>query len=187
MRQYRCTKIVSDKYGAQWTVEAFAKAEARYEQSELDRSAIYMNTLPIFTSAVRGLIDKSKDGFAICHIGGRLYSRQAPGRHSAITAASNKSRESHVDKSSRHLDRYSAPYLSGSSANARQIWRHVLQPENRKQAAFSYAFFIRKRGSSLCLFIGYRKLWVRDFIVRHVCRAASMSEGVRNIVLLSLV
>jgi hypothetical protein len=32
------------------------------------------------------------------------------------TAASNKSRESHVDKSSRNLDRYSAPYLSGSSA-----------------------------------------------------------------------
>jgi hypothetical protein len=44
MRQYRCTKIVGDKYGAQWTVEAFAKAGARYEQSELDRSAIYMNT-----------------------------------------------------------------------------------------------------------------------------------------------
>jgi hypothetical protein len=54
MRQYRCTKIVGDKYGAQWTIEAFAKAGARYEQSDLDRSAIYMNTLPIFTSAVRG-------------------------------------------------------------------------------------------------------------------------------------
>jgi hypothetical protein len=48
MRQHRCTKIVGDKYGAQWTVEAFAKAGARYEQSELDRSAIYVNCLPIF-------------------------------------------------------------------------------------------------------------------------------------------
>jgi hypothetical protein len=43
MRQYRCGKIVGDKYGAQWTVEAFARAGTRYEPSELDRSAIYMN------------------------------------------------------------------------------------------------------------------------------------------------
>ena len=28
MRQYRCTKIFGDKYGAQWTVEAFATAGA---------------------------------------------------------------------------------------------------------------------------------------------------------------
>jgi hypothetical protein len=60
MRQYRCTKIVGDKYGAQWTVEAFARAGARYEPSELDRSAIYMNTLPIFTSGRARLLDNQK-------------------------------------------------------------------------------------------------------------------------------
>jgi hypothetical protein len=60
MRQYRCSKIVGDKYGAQWTVEAFARAGARYEPSELDRSAIYMNCLPIFTSGRARLLDNQK-------------------------------------------------------------------------------------------------------------------------------
>ena len=60
MRQYRCTKIVGDKYGAQWTVEAFARAGARYEPSELDRSAICMNCLPIFTSGRARLLDNQK-------------------------------------------------------------------------------------------------------------------------------
>jgi hypothetical protein len=50
MRQYDCTKITGDKYGAQWVVEAFAQRGGRYVQSELDRSAVYMNALPIFTS-----------------------------------------------------------------------------------------------------------------------------------------
>jgi hypothetical protein len=49
-----CGNIGAKKYLAiiatNWTIEAFAKTGARYEQSELDRSAIYMNTLPIFTS-----------------------------------------------------------------------------------------------------------------------------------------
>jgi hypothetical protein len=45
MRQYRCTKIVGDKYGAQWTVEAFVGWGAIRAVCE-----IYMNTLPIFTS-----------------------------------------------------------------------------------------------------------------------------------------
>jgi len=60
MRQYNCHKVTGDKYGAQWTVEAFTRAGARYVQSEFDRSAIYMNALPIFTSGRARLLDNPK-------------------------------------------------------------------------------------------------------------------------------
>jgi hypothetical protein len=60
LRQYKCVKVVGDKYGAQWVVEAFAKAAIRYEPSELDRSGIYMNCLPIFTSGRGRLLDNQK-------------------------------------------------------------------------------------------------------------------------------
>jgi hypothetical protein len=57
MRHYRCIKITGDKYAANWTVEAFAKAGIRYEQSDRDRSSVYMDTLPIFTSGHARLLD----------------------------------------------------------------------------------------------------------------------------------
>jgi hypothetical protein len=60
MRQYDCTKITGDKYAAGWVTEAFATRGARYVQSELDRSQIYMNALPIFTSGRARLLDNQK-------------------------------------------------------------------------------------------------------------------------------
>jgi hypothetical protein len=60
MRQYDCTKITGDKYAAGWVTEAFAKRGGQYVQSELDRSAIYMNALPIFTSGRARLLDNPK-------------------------------------------------------------------------------------------------------------------------------
>lgn len=49
-----------DRYGAQWTVESFAKAGARYIQSDRDRSNVYMDTLPIFTSGKVRLLDNPR-------------------------------------------------------------------------------------------------------------------------------
>ena len=60
MRAYRCTEITGDNYGAAWTVEAFAKAGGRYTKSELDRSAVYMNCMPLFTSGRARLLDNPK-------------------------------------------------------------------------------------------------------------------------------
>jgi hypothetical protein len=60
MREYRCGKIVGDKYGAQWTIEAFAKQNVRYEQSKRDRSAVYMDLLPLVTSGRARVIDDPK-------------------------------------------------------------------------------------------------------------------------------
>lgn len=60
MRQYHVSKVTGDKYAAQWSVEAFAKAGVRYEQSERDRSAVYMDAMPIFASGRARLLDHQK-------------------------------------------------------------------------------------------------------------------------------
>ena len=60
MKQYRCHRIVGDKYAGEWVTEAFRKAGAHYIQSDRDRSAVYMDTLPIFTSGRARILDNPK-------------------------------------------------------------------------------------------------------------------------------
>lgn len=60
MKDYRCRAVTGDHYGANWTVETFAKAGSKYIQSDRDRSAVYMDTLPIFTSGRAPLLDNPK-------------------------------------------------------------------------------------------------------------------------------
>jgi hypothetical protein len=60
MKEYRCHKITGDNYGAQWTAEAFTKAGAQYERSDRDRSAVYMDCMPLFTSGRARLLDNPK-------------------------------------------------------------------------------------------------------------------------------
>ena len=60
MRDYQCHQITGDHYGAAWVEESFAKAGARYIQSDRDRSAVYMDCLPIFTSGRARLLDNPK-------------------------------------------------------------------------------------------------------------------------------
>jgi hypothetical protein len=47
-RDYGCTKIVGDNYAGEWTASAFADAGARYEVSPLPKSALYLESLPLF-------------------------------------------------------------------------------------------------------------------------------------------
>lgn len=60
MREYHVAKVTGDKYGAQWVTEAFAKAGVKYEQSERDRSVVYMDAMPIFASGRARLLDNPK-------------------------------------------------------------------------------------------------------------------------------
>jgi hypothetical protein len=57
LKSYHCTRIVGDSYGARWVSDAFVKAGVTYRKSELDRSAIYLNALPLFTSGRVRLLD----------------------------------------------------------------------------------------------------------------------------------
>jgi hypothetical protein len=60
LETYKRSKVTGDKYAAQWVVEAFAKTGVKYIQSERDRSAIYLDALPLFTSGRARLIDNPR-------------------------------------------------------------------------------------------------------------------------------
>jgi hypothetical protein len=50
LASYRLTVCTGDRYGAQWVVEAFKKEGLTYWHSQRDRSALYQDALPLFTS-----------------------------------------------------------------------------------------------------------------------------------------
>jgi hypothetical protein len=57
---YGLSKTVGDKYAAAWVVDAFAKHGVTYEHSERDRSAIYLDALPLFTGGRAKLLDDKR-------------------------------------------------------------------------------------------------------------------------------
>lgn len=60
MKQYKVAKLVGDGYGAEWVPAMFSQSHVRYEKSEYDRSGVYMNALPLFTSGNMRLLDNPK-------------------------------------------------------------------------------------------------------------------------------
>jgi hypothetical protein len=60
LRSYGVADIVGDKYAAQWVVEGFAKEGIAYRQSERDRSAIYLDALPLFTAGRARLLENTR-------------------------------------------------------------------------------------------------------------------------------
>jgi hypothetical protein len=60
LRGYGLQRTTGDRYSAQWVVEAFAKCGITYEHSERDRSALYLDCLPLFTSGRARLLDSKR-------------------------------------------------------------------------------------------------------------------------------
>jgi hypothetical protein len=60
LKSYRLHSTVGDKYAAQWPVDAFAKVGIAYAHSEQDRSALYLNCLPLFSSGRVRLLDSRR-------------------------------------------------------------------------------------------------------------------------------
>jgi hypothetical protein len=60
LKGYGLTSATGDRYAAEWVTDAFAKAGIRYENSTRDRSAIYADCLPLFTSGRARLLDNQK-------------------------------------------------------------------------------------------------------------------------------
>jgi hypothetical protein len=60
LKGYSCAQVTGDKYAAGWVIEAFAKAGVVYRHSDVDRSAIYLDALPLFTSGRARLIDNAR-------------------------------------------------------------------------------------------------------------------------------
>jgi hypothetical protein len=60
LRSYGLHHTTGDRYSANWVVEAFARCGVTYEHSERDRSAIYLDALPLFTSGRARLLDSRR-------------------------------------------------------------------------------------------------------------------------------
>jgi hypothetical protein len=60
LRQYRVREVTGDRYGAAWVSSAFERAGIDYRHSERDRSEIYKECLPLFTSGKISLTDNRK-------------------------------------------------------------------------------------------------------------------------------
>ncbi len=60
LKSYGLRETVGDKYAAQWVVDAFAKCGIKYRHSDRDRSSIYLDALPLFTSGRVRILDNRR-------------------------------------------------------------------------------------------------------------------------------
>jgi hypothetical protein len=60
LKSYKISSTVADRYAAQWPVSSFDRNGIKLEHSERDRSAIYLDVLPIFASGRARLLDNSR-------------------------------------------------------------------------------------------------------------------------------
>jgi len=60
LKTYGLHATKSDRYGAQWTVDAFAQCGIKLEHSERNRSEIYLDALPLFTAGRVRLLDHKR-------------------------------------------------------------------------------------------------------------------------------
>ena len=54
---YGLNRVTGDRYAAEWVASAFAKVGVRYEASDKDKSAIYVETMPLFSQQMVELLD----------------------------------------------------------------------------------------------------------------------------------
>jgi hypothetical protein len=60
LKAYRCLEVVGDAYAAKWVSDAFARIGISYRKSDADRSAVYLDVLPLFTAGRARLIDNPR-------------------------------------------------------------------------------------------------------------------------------
>jgi hypothetical protein len=60
LRSYELTEVTGDAYAADWVVSAFANGGIVYKHSERNRSEIYRDAMPLFTSGRARILDNKK-------------------------------------------------------------------------------------------------------------------------------
>jgi hypothetical protein len=60
LKSYKIDRTTSDRYAAQWVVAAFGRNDIKLEHSKRDRSEIYLDALPLFTSGRARLLDNPR-------------------------------------------------------------------------------------------------------------------------------
>jgi hypothetical protein len=59
-KQYRCTSVIGDHYSGEWIVQAFAKCGITYRHSDRNRSKLYIDCLPLFTTGRAHILDNRR-------------------------------------------------------------------------------------------------------------------------------
>lgn len=57
-KQYRCSRVTGDNYSGEWVAAAFRDAGCEYVRSELPKSALYLEGLPVFTQGAVSIPDQ---------------------------------------------------------------------------------------------------------------------------------
>jgi hypothetical protein len=57
MREYGCSRCYGDSYGTEWVVQSFQRRSAQYLPPGYDRTELYLNVLPLLSSARLRLVD----------------------------------------------------------------------------------------------------------------------------------
>jgi hypothetical protein len=73
LKSYGITSTVGDKYASGWPIDAFASFGVRYQHSERDRSAIYSDCAPLFTSGRIKLVDNRRLVSQFCSLERRTH------------------------------------------------------------------------------------------------------------------
>jgi hypothetical protein len=60
LKVYHCSEVVGDAYAAKWVSGEFARIGISYRKSDADRSAVYLDALPLFTAGRARLIDNPR-------------------------------------------------------------------------------------------------------------------------------
>ena len=81
LQEYKLTRTVGDRYAASWVVDAFAAVGIKYEHSERDRSACFLDVLPKFTSGTIRLLDNAR----LCGQFVGLERKTSPGGRDSVT------------------------------------------------------------------------------------------------------
>jgi len=57
LKSYRVFEIIGDRYAGEWVREAFSKHGIYYKHSELTKSELYLESLPLFAQGAVDLLD----------------------------------------------------------------------------------------------------------------------------------
>jgi hypothetical protein len=60
LRSYSLASVMGDRYAANWVTEGFAREGISYRQADRDRSAIYLDALPLFTAGRARILDHAR-------------------------------------------------------------------------------------------------------------------------------
>jgi hypothetical protein len=77
LKTYRCNEVTGDRYAGEWPREAFRAHNVDYEISELDRSRLYLELLPMVNA---GTIEIPNDGKLLAELRGLERRRGTSGR-----------------------------------------------------------------------------------------------------------